>query len=67
MQETVVPKALRCGGQFGHREDASDEKPRLTKLKKGKTYYIKVRAYTLVNGKNVYGKFSSVQKVKIKK
>lgn len=39
----------------------------LSKLKKKKTYYIKVRAYTKVNGKKVYGKWSTVKKVKIKK
>ena len=37
------------------------------KLKKKKTYYVRVRAYTLSNGKKVYGKWSSVKKVKIKK
>ena len=31
----------------------------------GKTYYYKVRAYRLVNGKKVRGKFSVVRKVKI--
>ncbi|MBO5486230.1 MAG: hypothetical protein J5988_04780, partial [Eubacterium sp.] len=33
----------------------------LKKLKKKKTYYIKVRAYRLVNGKKKYGKWSSVK------
>ena len=38
------------------------------KLKKGKTYYVKVRAYiTDSAGKKVYGKYSATQKVKIKK
>ena len=36
-------------------------------LRKGKTYSYKVRAYTKVNGKKVYGAFSKVRKVKIKK
>ena len=39
----------------------------LKKLKKKKTYFIRVRAYENVNGKNVYGKWSSVKRVKIKK
>lgn len=37
------------------------------KLKKGKTYYVKVRAYVKVNGTKYYGSWSSVKKVKIKK
>ena len=37
------------------------------KLKKGKTYYYKVRAYKVVSGKKVYGKFSTIKKIKIKK
>ena len=43
-------------------------KRKLTKkgLKKGKTYYFKVRAYKTLNGKTVYGSYSSVKKVKVK-
>lgn len=37
------------------------------KLSKNKTYYYKVRAYKNVNGKKVYGAYSQVVKVKIKK
>ena len=36
----------------------------LKKMQKKKTYYIRVRAYTRVRGKKVYGKWSSVKKVK---
>ena len=39
----------------------------LKKLKKKKTYFVRVRAYKVVDGKKVYGKWSSVKKVKIQK
>ena len=39
----------------------------LKKLKKNKTYYIRVRAYKMNGRKKVYGKWSKVKKVKIKK
>lgn len=37
-----------------------------TKLKKGKTYYFKVRAYKTYKGKKTYSAYSKVVKVKIK-
>ena len=40
----------------------------ISKLKKGKTYYVRIRAYKVDSiGKKVYGKYSSVKKVKISK
>ncbi len=39
----------------------------IKKLQKGKTYYVRVRAYTLDGTKKVYGKWSKAKKVKIKK
>ena len=36
----------------------------LKKLQKKKTYYIRVRAYTQISGKKIYGKWSPVKKVK---
>ena len=40
----------------------------ISKLKKGKIYYVRIRAYKVDStGKKVYGKYSSVKKVKISK
>ena len=39
----------------------------ISKLKKGKKYYVRVRAYRKKSGKKLYGKWSKVKKVKIKK
>lgn len=39
----------------------------IKKLKKKKTYYVRVRAYSIVNNKKIYGKWSKVKSVKIKK
>ena len=36
------------------------------KLKKGKRYYFKVRAYRTVNGKKVYSSYSAVKSVRVK-
>ena len=38
---------------------------KVTGLSKGKTYYVKVRAYKTVNGVKVYGAYSIVKKVKL--
>ena len=35
-------------------------------LKKGKKYYVKVRSYKTVNGKRIYGAYSTAQKAPIK-
>ncbi len=35
-------------------------------LKKGKTYYVKSRAYRIVNGKKVYGPYTSTVRVRVK-
>lgn len=34
-------------------------------LKKGKTYYIKVRAFTTVSGVRIYGSYSKIKKIKL--
>lgn len=38
----------------------------IKKLSSKKTYYVRVRAYTTINGKKVYGAWSAVKKAKIK-
>jgi hypothetical protein len=35
-------------------------------LTKGKTYYVRVRAYKTIDGKKVYGAYSAVKKIKCK-
>ncbi|MCR5201739.1 MAG: fibronectin type III domain-containing protein, partial [Lachnospiraceae bacterium] len=42
-------------------------KLKVKKLKKKKTYFFRVRAYKVVDGKKVYGAWSKVKSVKIKK
>lgn len=39
----------------------------ITKLKKGKIYYVRVRAYKESSGKKIYGKWSKIKKIKIRK
>lgn len=53
----------------GYKKAYSGTKLSYTKksLKKGKIYYFKVRAYRTVNGKKLYGSYSSPKSVKIKK
>lgn len=37
----------------------------VSKLKKGKTYYVKIRAYKTVDGKKIYSSWSMARKVKV--
>ena len=46
----------------------TNTKATLKKLKTGKTYYVKARAYKVDSaGNRIYGKYSAVKKVVIKK
>ena len=45
---------------------ANTVKCSVKKLKSGKTYYFKVRAYKKVDGKVVYGSFSDVKNIRVK-
>ena len=55
--------------KFKKKKNIQTKKTKYTikKLKKKKTYYIRVRAYKMNGKKKVYGKWSTVKKVKIKK
>ena len=55
--------------KFKKKKSIQTKKTKYTikKLKKKKTYYIRVRAYKMNGKKKVYGKWSMVKKVKIKK
>ena len=45
---------------------STTKKTTLKKLKSKKKYYIRIRAYKTVNGKKVYGSYSSVKSVTVK-
>lgn len=45
---------------------AKTKKTTIKNLKKGKKYYVKVRAYKSANGKKLYGAYSSVKSIKVK-
>ena len=55
--------------KFKRKKSIQTKKTKYTikKLKKKKTYYIRVRAYKMNGKKKVYGKWSTVKKVKVKK
>ena len=52
-------------GKFKSINTASKTK-KITRLTKGKIYYVKVRAYKIINGKKVYSGYSSIKMIKIK-
>lgn len=79
---TVTWKRVACDGyQIAYTRDvsfsiektqligagSSASKKTLKGLTKGKTYYVRVRAYRTADGKTSYGAWSRVKKVKIKK
>lgn len=47
-------------------KNVTSTKKKLTGLKKGKKYTVKVRAYKTIDGKKVYGAYSSSKHVKVK-
>ena len=62
-------KKFPTGNKTKTKTVKSAKKTSLTikKLKKGKTYYVRVRAYNLDGKKKVYSAWSTKKKVKIKK
>lgn len=58
-------RASARNGKFRMVRDAkgSSRSYTSTNLKRGRTYYYKIRAYRTVNGKKVYGTYSAVKKI----
>lgn len=59
-------KGFKKSVKYSYVKNNAKTSTTLKKLKKGKTLYVKVRAYKTVNGKKIYGSYSTVKKVKIK-
>ena len=60
-----VAYKLTSSSKWTYKKVTSTSK-KLTKLKSGKTYQLKVRAYKTYNGEKVYGSWSAVKKKKVK-
>ena len=60
-----IYRASARNGKFRMIRDAkgSSRSYTSTNLKRGRTYYYKIRAYRTVNGKKVYGTYSAVKKI----
>lgn len=63
----AVNKKFPSDNTYVKKSNANDRTKTISKLSKGKTYYVKVRAFQNSDGKKLYGEWSSVKKVKIKK
>lgn len=57
-------KKITKGKKTANIKKNSTIKKKFTKLKKGKVYYVKIRAYKTIDGKKVYGAWSTVKKTK---
>lgn len=62
----TVYKATKKNGKYKAVKTTTSLKYTVKKLKKGKTYYFKVRAYKMNKGKKLYGKYSKIKKAKAK-
>ena len=61
-----VYRASKKSGRYIKVKSVSSNTCTDKKLKRGKTCYYKVRAYSKVNGKKLYGGFSAVKKITVK-
>ncbi len=63
-----IQYSLKKNFKSSKKKNVSKSKNKLTvkKLKKGKKYYVRVRAYKTVKGKKYYGKWSAKKAVKLK-
>ena len=63
----VIEYALRAGFKGKKKVTVTKGTARtLKRLKKGKVYYVRMRAYKTVGGEKVYTGYSAVKKVRIK-
>ena len=63
----IVYRSMKMGKGFKKVKTVSAKKAVIKKLKAGKTYYFKVRAFKTVDGEKVYTSFSETVSVKAKK
>ena len=59
-----IYRATKKKGKYSAIKTTAKRSFKNKKLKKGKTYYYKVRAYKRISGKNIYGKYSRIVKAK---
>ena len=67
MAAAVGTKTMCYAKTYTIKTSSKPNKKTIKKLKKKKTYYIKARAYKLDGKTKVYGKWSLIKKVVIKK
>ena len=64
-----IARATKAKGKYKVVKTITNKKTaswKNSKLKKGKTYYYKIRAYRVVSGKKVYSSYSAVKYKKVK-
>ena len=64
--EVVYSKNKKFTGKKTVRKAKTTTSYKVKGLKKGKKYYVKVRSYKTVNGKRIYGAYSTAKKATIK-